>query len=1401
MFFDTKLSENRPVLYLSKPDRTTVARLSEARQETESFNGGQLSELSFVLPLKYQTLEENKKNLHAEMIRDRMFVRLDDKEKGKKRFYVIAGMSFDTDNLTVTVQCKSLAYTLSDIPIKGFTTIDNVHPDGLDYSSWTPSEIIRATVDRDEDTPWSLGDVDVDLDLKRREFTFDGSLGELVNSVAEKFGAVVEYDDNNYKINLRDPEKVGRNRGLKMSERNYLKSLTKDTNADSMVTQLALYGKDGLTIHDISPTGSPYIEDFSHFLHPYEEDAQGNIIKSSYFMSDSLAKAMVTYNRKIESLSPAFDSYVEQLNDLMQDVLTNENLKADLEIQLTQVQEQIDIHLALNEGKSNPVFETNKSQILTSISALETVISGLKADISALAGVNYYDSGFVPTGSEGGQIGLLKEQMLVRNNFTPSQIAERSHFIIRKEWTNDSIIDSKDLLEEGKKQLKEMIKPNISMTLGLLNFLSIIDAPKSVSEFHMFDTIRIEEAWNKQTSEVKIVGFSINYDTKDLNVTVANVKDNNDGTNKFLQMLYQSSFAATVVNENKYKWDLSKENNGQINALINQNFDAIKKKVTGGVAGLTEFSARGVISRDYEDSRKYLVLQNGVLATTKDGGVTWGHAITPDGIVGERIFGKILAGVNLTIEDADGMFRILGNKGIISNRADQEVARLGLLSENGQPERFGFVVDNRKNQIGIEDKDGFFISRYQNNTLEKLLWTDANGNLNAQRITATDMAIVNGDMRSATVKDDQGNVIVRFGNTGMQINNGALTITGGLSDSNIASSSIWNAKETPGGAQAKVDAAKIELNQTISNVSSNLGNLETTITTTFKDDLISNAEALSIKSNIDILNSDKESMNVQYTKVYNDALLTDTPKTNLASAKTAFDTSHTNLVNTINTATTDNAITVAERTDVSAKFTDYRAKLSTYQQRLDEAWTAVYNKFSEDKANQAKTDAIASVKTSLRVAADLPTSISMGSFGIRATTSDAEKYAQLDYRGLYVKNGAIEIDGGVNGVRLNATEGLVSESGTAKVSLSAQTGIKITKKSNNEDVFFVDANGDLNVRNIKILSGSITWSNVNNQPVESQSFTWESLQGKPTYLGSDRIWSPLIVGGTIEGNTINGSTITSGTSSNRIQMSAGELYTYYQSGSQSSITRLSDGRLNFSNTANSNTRTGYIQLNPFSGTSSNYTSEFEINTNCAILSIVAPAINLYPSSSSQAMVRGNTIATETWTLNNFSPSNHTHSGYASSFHTHSEYASLGGSGVWFNTLGVGGSYQNTINPSNTILNSNNIAVPGSVYARGVALTSSVIYKTNIKPLADGALSLIKNVNIYEYHYQGDVDNLNFENKQIGVLAEAVPSILRGGENKAVNAYAMTSVLWKAVQEQQAIIESLEARILDLEEIQ
>jgi phage minor structural protein len=51
------------------------------------------------------------------------------------------------------------------------------------------------------------------------------------------------------------------------------------------------------------------------------------------------------------------------------------------------------------------------------------------------------------------------------------------------------------------------------------------------------------------------------------------------------------------------------------------------------------------------------------------------------------------------------------------------------------------------------------------------------------------------------------------------------------------------------------------------------------------------------------------------------------------------------------------------------------------------------------------------IKTDLRMTAPLPTSLTMNQDGIKATTlTDPNKYAQLDYRGLFVKRGAIQIE-------------------------------------------------------------------------------------------------------------------------------------------------------------------------------------------------------------------------------------------------------------------------------------------------------------------------------------------------------------------------------------------------------
>lgn len=144
----------------------------------------------------------------------------------------------------------------------------------------------------------------------------------------------------------------------------------------------------------------------------------------------------------------------------------------------------------------------------------------------------------------------------------------------------------------------------------------------------------------------------------------------------------------------------------------------------------------------------------------------------------------------------------------------------------------------------------------------------------------------------------------------------------------------------------------------IKDVSDAVSNLDTTINTTFKDGIISEAEAKAIASNINVLNAEKADIDAYYTKLYANAYLTGTAKTNLASAKTAYNTAHTNLINSINTAIADGKATATEKADVDAKFTAYNNALSAYQTRVGEADKAI-----QDTIKKVADDAQASANT------------------------------------------------------------------------------------------------------------------------------------------------------------------------------------------------------------------------------------------------------------------------------------------------------------------------------------------------------------------------------------------------------------------------------------------------------
>jgi hypothetical protein len=95
--------------------------------------------------------------------------------------------------------------------------------------------------------------------------------------------------------------------------------------------------------------------------------------------------------------------------------------------------------------------------------------------------------------------------------------------------------------------------------------------------------------------------------------------------------------------------------------LLTDEWDANKQKITAGVNNSIEVGNRGIIITNPDFPDEMVIMQSGIMALSKDGGETWKTAIKPDGIVAERLIGKIIAGQELFITNDAGTFTMDNN--------------------------------------------------------------------------------------------------------------------------------------------------------------------------------------------------------------------------------------------------------------------------------------------------------------------------------------------------------------------------------------------------------------------------------------------------------------------------------------------------------------------------------------------------------------------------------------------------------------------------------------------------------------------------------------------------------------------------------------------------------------------
>lgn len=161
-------------------------------------------------------------------------------------------------------------------------------------------------------------------------------------------------------------------------------------------------------------------------------------------------------------------------------------------------------------------------------------------------------------------------------------------------------------------------------------------------------------------------------------------------------------------------------------------------------------------------------------------------------------------------------------------------------------------------------------------------------------------------------------------------------------------------------ANTYTNTVKTQLQKDITDVNNSVSALDTYVDGAFKDGIISNAEATAIEKYLNTVNAEKTDLDGRYLQIYNNTDLTNsTIKTDLYNKKVAYNSAHTNLINSINTAIADGKTTLAEKQDVDSKFASYRTALANLTTAFEKALTSI----SQKQADTAKAIAINTAST------------------------------------------------------------------------------------------------------------------------------------------------------------------------------------------------------------------------------------------------------------------------------------------------------------------------------------------------------------------------------------------------------------------------------------------------------
>lgn len=597
-------------LILCKPNKTEVCFIN-AHNIVYSPEFANIDELTFKVPLYIMDDHKKTRNPVYDLVKGDYLVQFNN---GK--YFIITNIvkeSTESGEEYKSVSCFSREFELANKQIVDYVAdsrklYDPLNPKDENGLEWGIMNYIEKL------TSWKVGYVKSNLMERRRSFSIARqNLIEAFKDIQQTYGCLFQFDTNNKLINIYEVTDLGVDRGLYISDDNYIKSITEDIKHGEIKTRLFLYGRDGVSINTLNPTGTFYLDNF-------------NFYKTTEYMDQGLIDALNNYDNLLESKKGEFEVYLSQLETLNSQLDVKETELLNLQIELAIINDNIDTKI--KAGESYSALNTQKDNKQAQIDSKQAEIDSINSQIATI----------------NTNIITLRNAIKMENNFTQQQLVDLDPFIKVETYQDSNYTKEniQELYDKGQEILAKISQPPIEFSINVVDFLSIVECQHDWDKLVLGDIVTIQHESLGVDIQVRLVGYAHDVDSNSLTLKFSN-RNSIDDPNVYLKdLLSNMASTSTQVDFSKFKWSKYEEDKkSDIILYVDSELDAARNKILAGRNQDIEVGERGIICKDPNNPNNQVRILNDVIAITNDGWKTAKTAINASGVFAENIVGKL----------------------------------------------------------------------------------------------------------------------------------------------------------------------------------------------------------------------------------------------------------------------------------------------------------------------------------------------------------------------------------------------------------------------------------------------------------------------------------------------------------------------------------------------------------------------------------------------------------------------------------------------------------------------------------------------------------------------------------------------------------------------------------------